>query len=71
MRRDLVEILRCPEDLGTLALAATAENDDGVAAGTLTCDECGFVYPIEEGIPNLLPRSFHEAGVADPKGSGA
>ena len=61
MRTDLMEILRCPEDKGTLELEIQEEDDEGeVMEGTLTCNECGHVYPIQGGIPNLLPPDLQE-----------
>ncbi|CAA9551486.1 MAG: hypothetical protein AVDCRST_MAG70-963 [uncultured Thermomicrobiales bacterium] len=40
----LLAILVCPIDKGDLSL-------DGA---TLTCQICGRIYPIEDGIPNML-----------------
>ena len=57
MRRDLLDILACPDDKAALALSAE-EEDGEVTSGALTCSECGTVYPIEDGIPNLLPQSM-------------
>lgn len=65
MRRGLVDILACPEDKAALVLDVTKEDDGDVLEGSLTCTECGFVYPIEEGIPNLLPQAMHVDGVTD------
>jgi uncharacterized protein YbaR (Trm112 family) len=59
MERDLMDILRCPDDKGQLELDVDEESDDGeVLEGTLTCTECGETYPIEGGIPNLLPADL-------------
>ncbi|MDE2765681.1 MAG: methytransferase partner Trm112 [Chloroflexota bacterium] len=60
MRRDLLDILACPDDKSPLALAAEQEADGEVVSGALTCAACGAVYPIEDGIPNLLPQSMRE-----------
>lgn len=61
MHRDLMDILRCPEDKGPLELDVSEEAEDGeVLAGTLTCTECGHAYPIDDGIPNLLPPELQE-----------
>lgn len=68
MRRDLIQIVCCPADRARLVLEAVREDDGEVVEGTLTCSECGFVYPIEDGIPNLLPPEYHvePARVAEP-----
>ncbi|MGQ0537070.1 MAG: methytransferase partner Trm112 [Methanobacteriota archaeon] len=55
MRRDLLDILRCPVDKAELTLEAVREESGEVLHGSLTCAKCGFRYPIEDGIPNLLP----------------
>lgn len=55
-----MEILRCPDDKAELELTVDERDGDEVASGTLTCTECGFAYPIEEGIPNLLPPEMQE-----------
>lgn len=57
MRRDLMDILACPVCKGTLALSVEREEDGEVMEGVLTCEACQARYPIEEGIPNLLPPS--------------
>ncbi len=71
MKRDLVDILACPEDKAPLTLAAEVEVDGDVEAGTLTCTKCNFVYPIEQGIPNLLPQDMHVDGVREPTSTGS
>jgi uncharacterized protein YbaR (Trm112 family) len=66
MRRDLVEIVCCPVHKTPLALTVTEQDAHGdVVEGTLRCRECRFDYPIEEGIPNLLPPEYHVEGVKD------
>jgi uncharacterized protein YbaR (Trm112 family) len=68
MRRDLMDILVCPVTKSTLTLEATREEDGEILEGTLTCVE-GHVYPIEDGIPNLLPPDLREAIDATPASS--
>ena len=70
MRRDLMDILVCPVTKSALTLEVTEETDGEVIAGTLTCEE-GHVYPIEEGIPNLLPPDLREAIDGAPASEGA
>ena len=57
MRRDLMEILCCPVCKGDLDLAVEREEGE-ILEGTLTCRSCGNRYPINGGIPNLLPPDF-------------
>lgn len=60
MRKDLIDIVCCPEDKARLALEGEELDDHGdVLSGTLRCTQCGFGYPVEQGIPNLLPPEYH------------
>jgi uncharacterized protein YbaR (Trm112 family) len=54
MKRELMEILACPVCKGDLELEVTSEGDE-IEAGYLRCLVCGIDYPIEDGIPNMLP----------------
>ncbi|EMA50959.1 hypothetical protein C451_16185 [Halococcus thailandensis JCM 13552] len=55
-----MEIVRCPMDKQELELEVIQRTDDEVLEGRLVCSECGEEYPIEEGIPNLLPPDMRE-----------
>jgi uncharacterized protein len=57
MRPDLLEILRCPVCRGELELAVADRDGEEIVRGTLTCPRCSVDYPIDDGIPNLLPPS--------------
>ena len=60
-----MDVICCPLDKSTLELDVDDEADDReVLAGTLTCTECGETYPIEDGIPNLLPPDMREEAAA-------
>ncbi|MFN3973725.1 MAG: methytransferase partner Trm112 [Dehalococcoidia bacterium] len=61
MRRDLMDILACPVCKGPLSLAVEQEVGDDIVKGSLTCSQCKETYPIEDGIPNLLPPSLRTA----------
>ncbi|MGM0398600.1 MAG: methytransferase partner Trm112 [Halobacteriota archaeon] len=60
MKEDLMDIICCPLDKHELELAVEEEADGDIVSGTLTCTDCGEVYPIEDGIPNLLPPDMRE-----------
>ncbi|EMA40428.1 hypothetical protein C448_13806 [Halococcus morrhuae DSM 1307] len=60
MKESLMEIVRCPMDKQELELEVIQRTDDEVLEGRLVCSECGEEYPIEEGIPNLLPPDMRE-----------
>jgi len=55
MRADLLDILRCPVCRGELTLTAKKREGGEILSGTLACAKCHVDYPIEDGIPDLLP----------------
>ncbi|MBI5001685.1 MAG: methytransferase partner Trm112 [Euryarchaeota archaeon] len=60
MRRQLMDIICCPVCKGDLALTVNKEDKDEIVEGSLRCGKCAFDYPIEDGIPNLLPPEMHK-----------
>ncbi len=50
-----MEILVCPMCRGDLELKVEKEEGGEIVTGTLTCTSCRERYPIEDGIPNMLP----------------
>jgi len=64
MKEDLREILCCPLDIHDLELDVGERDGEEVLTGTLVCTECGERYPIEDGIPNLLPPDMREEAPA-------
>jgi len=55
MREDLLEILCCPACKKELIMEKIEKIESEIITGTLTCTKCGEKYPIEDGIPNMLP----------------
>jgi uncharacterized protein YbaR (Trm112 family) len=55
VKPELLDILCCPVCRGTLTLTVTAREGEEIERGVLRCVACQVDYPIEEGIPNLLP----------------
>jgi uncharacterized protein YbaR (Trm112 family) len=55
-----MDIICCPLDKEELELTVDERDGDDVIEGTLTCTECGETFPIEEGIPNLLPPDMRD-----------
>jgi uncharacterized protein YbaR (Trm112 family) len=61
MRPDLMEIIVCPVCKGDLQLTVLSESDGEIESGSLFCAACTETYPIEDGIPNLLPPDLRDA----------
>jgi uncharacterized protein YbaR (Trm112 family) len=57
MKKDLLDILCCPTCKGDLKLKVKTEDKGGIITGMFTCTKCKTTYPIEDGIPNLLPKN--------------
>ena len=55
MKKSLMDILACPVCKGELQLTVEEEENGEVTRGVLRCTSEGIDYPIEDGIPNLLP----------------
>lgn len=55
MQQQLMQILVCPMCKADLELKIEKEADGEIITGTLTCTGCRERYPIEDGIPNMLP----------------
>ena len=60
MNEDLLDIVCCPLDKSELELDVRDRDEGEIVTGTLTCTECGETYPIEDGIPNLLPPDMRD-----------
>lgn len=58
MKRELYDILCCPVCKGDLELVVTEEDEVEILNGSLICHACSVTYPIEGGIPNLLPQNI-------------
>jgi uncharacterized protein YbaR (Trm112 family) len=59
MKRALLDIICCPVCKGDLILAVSKENEKEILEGELRCTACRVIYPIHDGIPNLLPPTGH------------
>ncbi|HQA80366.1 MAG TPA: methytransferase partner Trm112 [Methanoregulaceae archaeon] len=58
MRRSLLPILCCPVCKGDLVMTVYEEDDKEILRGNLHCPACQVHYPIDEGIPDLLPQGM-------------
>lgn len=58
MRNELMEILACPQCKNKLSLDIIDAKEREIIKGNLHCKECNVIYPIEDGIPNLLPVGY-------------
>lgn len=61
MRKDLMDILVCPVCKGELTLTIAKEKGDEIISGSLYCAKCKDTYPIDDYIPNLLPKELRMA----------
>lgn len=57
-----MDILACPVCKGELVLEVSQEEKGEIITGYLRCGRCQINYPIENGIPNLLPPEKNQAG---------
>lgn len=65
MNSSLLEVLRCPEGCATsLKLSVREGEKDRIKVGLLCCPTCSRTYPIENGIPRMLPSALTDAGHA-------
>ena len=55
-----MDILCCPVCKGDLKLIVKKEDSKEIIEGGLFCVKCNFDYPIEDGIPNLLPPEMQK-----------
>ncbi|MCY3881845.1 MAG: methytransferase partner Trm112 [Chloroflexi bacterium] len=60
MRPELMDLLACPLCKADLTLTVVDEEAGEVLTGALACAACGETFPIEDGIPNLLPPELRE-----------
>jgi len=70
MKKVLTEMLICPACLpeeNRLSSEAIQELGDDIITGSLSCHQCGNVYPIRDGIAFLDPTSLHKREKADSK----
>lgn len=64
MDESLLDIICCPLDKHELELETVQQEEDEIIEGLLVCTECGEEYPIEDGIPNLLPPDMRDEAPA-------
>lgn len=56
VKRKLMDILACPVcKYHPLELTVRKEDEKEVLEGVIRCPKCNVDYPIEDGIPNMLP----------------
>ncbi len=56
MKKELMDILACPICKLDIQLNIEKEDNDEIVKGTLYCQKCNKYYPIEDGIPNMIPE---------------
>lgn len=65
MKLRLLDYLACPDCAGDLRLERSLEKDpDGeVLEGSLRCGQCHRLFPIQRGVPRLLPAGLRELSI--------
>jgi uncharacterized protein YbaR (Trm112 family)/protein-L-isoaspartate O-methyltransferase len=58
MKPRLLQYLACPDCGGDLALSRVGEESGEILDGELGCGGCGRKFPIERGVPRLLPSGL-------------
>ena len=66
-----MEILCCPVCRGPLVLRVFEEDEFEVLEGGLSCARCSTEYPIEQGIPDLLPQTHENCRFSAKDGEGS
>ena len=54
MKKNLMDILACPQCKSLLELEVDEEEGDDIVKGFLLCNNCKETFPISESIPNFL-----------------
>ena len=57
MKRSILPLLCCPVCKGNFTVSVTDGDDQEIRKGTLHCPVCQVDYPVDDGIPDLLPRA--------------
>jgi SAM-dependent methyltransferase/uncharacterized protein YbaR (Trm112 family) len=66
MRASLLEYLQCPDACETpLTLSVSSKEGNEIVSGALRCPDCLGVYPIEQGIPRMLPAALTGSSTPD------
>lgn len=70
MKRSLLDYLVCPVCKSDLRLNGKSEKDGEIIDGSLACVGCDEVFPIDRGVPVLLPRSTSHQSLKSVEGFG-
>lgn len=68
MKQSLVSALRCPLCKSELNLSSGKVNGAEIEDGVLMCKKCSALFPISDGVPNLVPPQQRESHVAESFG---
>ncbi|MDC0034795.1 methytransferase partner Trm112 [Chloroflexi bacterium] len=60
MKKSFIDTIRCPLCKSNFILHKKCEKDDDIIEGKLTCSGCNEEFPINNSIPNLLPRELRK-----------
>lgn len=57
MKKEMIDILCCPNCKSTLKLQIEKEVNNEIISGFLICSQCDKRYPITEGIPDFIDEN--------------
>ncbi len=57
MKRQMMDILVCPECKGQLVITVISEAQGDIITGSLSCGTCEIDFPIANSVPNFMNAS--------------
>lgn len=59
MKPSVLDVIVCPRCKGDLTLDTSVKEANEILEGSLTCAQCGQVYPITNGVPRFVPQGAY------------
>jgi SAM-dependent methyltransferase len=59
MKLSVLDVVVCPQCKGDLTLETSVKEANEILEGSLTCTQCGQLYPITKGVPRFVPQGAY------------